>query len=500
MVSESFVRGAPFSNGISNSNGAMTRDDLLTLQQQAVRGQLVRFPAPACIDPPGGPFQTHYSALLIISNLISGAPPLIQTAGEANFLPSNGAGTTVAGLTIDPSSIEFCLVRPGPAPTCEISMNASLLGVVALLNSISLVATAAVLFRRPSSFQPLATLGDAISSFLEEPDPTTQGACLLSKTDVWQGRWVPRPEAKYWVPKDHYWLRTVSFPRWLATASIWAACAGLAGAGLAISVTNTPDGGLSAFGVAYPYALISLLPAGSGLSMPAAAVALIACLPQALLAILYFAVNALVTAYFLSHESSLFAKGPRPLRVSSAGAQGAQTTSFYLTLPRAVSWGLMGLFAAMAFVLSQSFFVVAVQMVDFDMPILGHDLVLPSPSDASMEMGAKPMVALGLSGIGLLTLLVILVVLAVAVLGLGLRRAPPAAEVNGELVGNPMALPAGSCSAVISARCHPLARERGLQKKPVMWGVVRDGYGLGASHCGFTAGRAGMVCAGRSYA
>lgn len=507
VVGEPFIRGAPFSNNTLNNDGGLSRDDLLTLQQQAARGELVHLSPPVCLDQFGGAFQTDYSAVLLISSTTSGAPSLIQTSTEADVMSRTGAQeTTVAGLAIDPSSIEFCLGQRGPASTCEVNLNASLLGVVALLNSIALVATAAVLFKRPSSFRPLATLGDAIASFLEEPDPTTQGACLLSKTDVWQGRWVPHPGPKYWVPKDHYWLRAVSFPRWLAAASVWAACAGLAAAGLAFSVTRDPAARLSPFGAASPHALIPLT-LGSGSAVPAAAAAVVACLPQALLAMLYFAVNGVVTAYFLSHESSLFAVEPRPLRVSSpAAGRGAQTASLYLTLPRVVSWFLVGLFLGMAFVLSQSFFVVAVQVVA-DVDVSGPEAgsALPSPWEVSMGTSGTqppppPLVALGLSGVGLLTLLAILVLLAVAVLGLGLRQSPPTAEVNGELVGNPMALPAGSCSAVISARCHPLARERGLQKKPVMWGVVREANGLGISHCGFTAGRAGLVCAGRSYA
>ncbi|KAL2020918.1 hypothetical protein VTK56DRAFT_7805 [Thermocarpiscus australiensis] len=147
---------------------------------------------------------------------------------------------SIAGPTAGQSSIQYCLAQPQHSPTCQVNLNASLLGVVALLNSIALVATATVLFKRPSTFRPHVTLGDAIASFLQEPDPTTQGACLLSKTDIWQGRWPPL-EAKYWVPKAHCWLRAMSFPRWLATASIWPACTGLAAAGLAVAVRNDPS-------------------------------------------------------------------------------------------------------------------------------------------------------------------------------------------------------------------------------------------------------------------
>ncbi|KAH6845132.1 hypothetical protein B0I37DRAFT_406712 [Chaetomium sp. MPI-CAGE-AT-0009] len=452
MVGEAFLRGATLSNDISNDGTGFSRPDLLSLQQQAARGELIRLPTQACIDQFSGAFETEYSAVLLVSNLDTLS--LTQKSGGIITNP-------ISGLAPDRSSIQYCLAQPAPAPTCEVNLNASLLGSVALLNSIALVVTAALLFKRPSSFRPLATLGDAIASFLEEPDPTTQGACLLSKTDIWRGRW-PLEEAKYWVPKNHYWFRSVSLPRWMATFIVWAVSIGLTAAGIAYSTALDPSGQLSAFGTASPHALMRL-----SSSTPPAAAAVLASLPQLLLAALYFATNALLTTYYLSHEASLFATGPaRPLRVS-AHAAGAQSTSLYLTLPRPASWLLMALFAGMALVLRQSCFAVAVRLVD--VPVSPNAL---PPDDDGAGAGGDPMVvALGLSGVGLLALLAALVVLALAVLGLGLRRAPPAGLVNGEMLGNPMVLPAGSCSAVVSARCHPLAREKGLERKPVMWGV-----------------------------
>ncbi|SPQ22083.1 0c82ce2d-26cf-476e-8914-0ca15ab7d1b9 [Thermothielavioides terrestris] len=471
VVDESFVSGAPLSGDVSAITGGLSTTDLSALQQLVARGELVRLSAPACIDQFGGAFEPDYSTVLLISN--AKASPLSQTPEGTN-------------LVSDQSAIQYCLAQPAPAPTCAVNLNSSLLGTVALLNSIALVATGAVLFKHSSSFRPLATLGDAISSFLDEPDPETQGACLLSKTDVCQGRW-PLTEAKYWEPKHHYWLRSVSFPRWIVALLLWATCVGLATAGLAVSVNNDPAARLSPFGTASPHAL-ALLPAGT----PAAAAAVVASLPQLLLALLYFAVHALLASYYLSHESSLFAtRSARPLRVS-ADSVGAQTTSLYLALPIPISGALAALFATMSFLLSQSFFPVSVQLLNYPLDPANN----PTPSSSSSTI-----IALGLSGTALLALLVLLGLLATAVLALGLRRAPAAAMVNGELRGNPMALPAGSCSAVISARCHPLARERaGLSGKPVMWGVVREGVGFGVSHCGFTAGRAGLVEAGRNYA
>ncbi|KAK3309009.1 uncharacterized protein B0T15DRAFT_500732 [Chaetomium strumarium] len=513
VVGESFLEGSPFSNGDAETVGGLSRHELLLLQRRAARDELVRLSTPVCIDHFSGAFQEEYSAVLVISN---NKPPISE---------SSDIRRTTA------SDIRYCLAQPASAPTCEVNLNASLLGTVSLLNSIALVATAAVLFMRPSSFRPLATLGDAISSFLEEADPMTQGSCLLSKADVCQGRW-PLTEAKFWLPKNHYWLHSVSFPRWVVAFFIWATCVGLAATALAISIPNPDDDDssaarLSPFGTASPHTLL-LLPANT----PAAAAAVVASLPQLLLAALYFATNALLTSYFLSHESSLFALKPaRPLRVSAAAnPAGWQTTSLHLTLPGPVSALLMALFTAMSFVLSRSIFAVSVHLVDVPLlDLASSSSTAPPPPNPPSETTKRIIVGLGLSGAGLLALLSLLAALAAGVIALGLRRAPPAAggtvSSGGgeeEMVGNPMALPAGSCSAVISARCHPLARERTtittsattstttaaregarellLWEKPVMWGVVREGVGFAPSHCAFTAGRAGVVGAGRNYA
>lgn len=140
----------------------------------------------------------------------------------------------------------------------------------------------------------------------------------------------------------------------------------------------------------------------------------------------------------------------------------------------------------MAFVLSQSFFVVSVHL---------------APADPSSTV-ISTLTALGFSGTGLLVLLALLVVLALTVVGLGFRQAPPAILGNGQAAGNPLALEAGSCSAVLSARCHAAPQERNMElwKRPLTWGVVEGGGPVNVAHCTFTAGRAGDIDLGRSYA
>jgi len=343
-----------------------------------------------------------------------------------------------------------------------------------------------VLFKSPAAFKPLATLGDAIASFLKDgPDPSTQTAsCLLTKQDVVQGRWGRgdgEAENKYWVPSNHYWFRTISFSRWAVTGLVWGVCVAAAVVGLLLDLTADNEAGrLSDFGSRTGGAKKIVMDGVAG----EAGAAVMAALPHVLVGVLYLVVNGVLSGYWVSQESSEFAvtcREGRALRVSE-GAEGLQRTSLYLTLPRPVSWGVMTLFAGMGFVVSQSFFLVSVR-------------------DVGEEGTVRTVSALAFSGVGLLTLLACLVLLAVFVLGLGMRRAPAAGMVNGGQAGNPMAMPGGSCSAVISARCHRLpGQPRGIWKMPVVWGVVREGVGMEPSHCSFTTGRAAMVEVGRNYA
>jgi len=469
--------GAPFSNATSNNNGMLSRLQILGLQEMAVRNQLVNLTTADCRKELAGPFNTNFKSLLVVTDASSPGSSLVQTG-------SGGGAATPSS-----SPVQFCQAQPNDALTCSVSVNATLLGVVALLNLFTLIGTATALVRS-SRFRPLVTLGDAVASFLADPDPNTRHACLLSKSDVAQRRWGLQ-EPKSWVPprRDPAWFRSASAGRWLLTAGLWWVLVGLAAGALAAAAHASPDANrLAAFGQLTAPAAYAL-PAGSASPISAT---LLAALPQAALAALYLATNSLVSTFFLSHESSLYTGKPRPLRVSASPA-GAQTTSLYLTLPRPWSWCLLTLFAAMGFVLSQSIRAVSVHTD-------AYSGTSSSSSAAATAATTTTTLAVGFSGAGLVALLALLVALAFVVLGLGFRRSPPAVLVNGEAVGNPLVLPGGSCSAVISARCHRAPTESDAWLRPVAWGVVGQDRELGLGRCAYSARRVGQLDVAKSYA
>ncbi|GAP84526.1 hypothetical protein SAMD00023353_1100470 [Rosellinia necatrix] len=363
---------------------------------------------------------------------------------------------------------------------CAVSINGSMLAIAALLNIILVITMAVILAR--SSFDPLATLGDAIRSFLRVPDHTTINSSLLTKADLQQGRWGP-DATKQCVPRSHYWLEAPSLVRWILTILSWLVVAGPTAAAIALMARASSEGVRTPFGTATPETTFAF-----PVPVDIAQLALVAALPQLLLAVLYLCTNALLTAYFQAHELALFALGPRSLRVSSAPA-GTQTASLYLSLPRPVSWFLLATFAALGFVLSQAVF-----------PLVSASAV---GGTAPLSAAAGPRV--GFNTQALLILIAVLAVVLFAVLALGLRRTPAPAGGGGDddgsdVRGNPLALSGGSCSALISARCHAARGEGEFWLGPVTWGVVEDPVGVRPGRCAFTGNAAGLLETGREYA
>lgn len=477
-MTQSFLQDAPFSNATLNNKDKLSRLEIPSVQELASSNALINLTAAECATQLYAAYQTEFETLLLVTDIDSTTNSLVQTASASSS--TNYKSILIGDSPLDWTAVKFCLAQPSNTEqACDVNLNGSLLGVIVLLNLVTIIVTAGILFRR--SFQPLVSLGDALSSFLQRPDLTTSGSCLMTKAEVRQGRWGLR-EARFWVPRHHSWFATPSIPRWCLTVFVWVAPAALAATAFALTVGADPSG-LSSFGTASSHA-VHILPS----STPIGGATLVAALPQFLLAVLYLVINSLMTTYYLSHESSLYALGrPLPLRVTSSPA-GFQTTSLFLTLPRPWSWFLAALFAATAFVLSQSVFVVSVHLT----PVTATPPPTPNTS----------LVALGLSGTGLVVLLALLLVPAITVICLGCRRAPPAVLADGRAVGNPLALDGGSCSAVLGARCHAVPRERDgrLWQRPLTWGSVDGGGLINVAHCTFTAGRAGDVDMGRSYA
>jgi len=168
-----------------------------------------------------------------------------------------------------------------------------------------------------------------------------------------------------------------------------------------------------------------------------------------------------------SKEWNDLAHHRRTLRVTSP--RGAQRSTYFLSLPYRYVIPILITSVATHWTLSQSFFLVAIDVFDEE----GH----LDTSQTILTCGFSCIAIIFLIGIGW-------VVLICGVL-LGLRRYKG---------GSPLV---GSCSAAISAACHPLADEVDVALKPVKWGVVSFGQGVG--HCALSGRYVSPPIPGRLY-
>lgn len=500
-VGESFLTGGQFSNASTSNSAGLTREVLQEIQGAALADELTNLTVSECVYVFTGAFNADYQNLLLVVDG-NDQNTLVATAhagiGESPSSAGNLASTTPGNseILVNGAQVQYCM---GQATTpeqevCTVELNGVLLAVLLVLHLFMFFSTAASLLL--ARFEPLVTLGDALSSFLRDPDPMTRMNGLMTKENIRtnMGGWG-FTEGKYWVPqRDHRWFRSPSVTQWLVAGFWWILTLCLVAGALALAVDSStftyapttssstapnPTTSLTRFGVPNAHATY-VLSDGAASRIPASTLAIVTSIPQLMLAGLYFSTNALLTAFFLTRESSRYAilftnTTRRPLRVS-ADPRGHQTTSLYLTLPRPVSWALAIWFAAMGWVLSQSVFVVSLTANS------------GGNQESSPAATANHLLGVGFSSAALLALIIMLLVLFLTILGLAFGcKAPAAIQATGQAVGNPLVFEGGSCSAVISARCHRIPGETDVWKGYLCWGVVPEMGDAPTSHVTYSA-------------
>lgn len=115
--------------------------------------------------------------------------------------------------------IQYCLSER-VEPQCSFNVSLTLLTVVIIFNLVKVCcATLVVLCIKD---KPLITVGDAVSAFIEKPDKTTRGLCLVNKTTVESEHWKKHRDALI-KSSDAYklehirWYKAASKGRWLST-------------------------------------------------------------------------------------------------------------------------------------------------------------------------------------------------------------------------------------------------------------------------------------------
>lgn len=164
--------------------------------------------------------------------------------------------------------------------------------------------------------------------------------------------------------------------------------------------------------------------------------------PQIVLTIVYFLCNGIFTCMLVASEYNDYSISRKPLRVS--WPKGKQRSTYYLSLPYRYSLPFMGMSTLLHWLVSQSWFLVKIRSFD----VHGHFYSGDSVTTCCYSLAAI-FLTLVVGGSAIATLL-----------GISLRRFKS---------GMPLA---SSCSAAISAACHPLEWDRDAALKPVMWGEV----------------------------
>lgn len=349
------------------------------------------------------------------------------------------------------SPISHCVVELVDEQ-CKLQFSPSIAAAVIMCNSIKAICMLIIIFKCQDSF--LVTLGDAISSFLEQPDPDTKGHCLCGKPYFrlkrgWNKEINPS-SGLYFVQENRedthtykkiFWGRAASRLRWCMTYLMY--CAAMAFAGFSIKRSL----------VGMPTDISQLWDTGFGelkgnnlLQIGTSTIGsiLLANTPQAILSYLYVCYNALFTCMFVQHEVAQYSKIRKPLRVTSPVSQ--QRSTFWLQIPYRYAMPLIALSVLLHWMASQSFFVVSITIINKD-----------KEPDAARKLSTC-----GYSPVAIILTTCIGCIIALGGLVLAVRRFPP---------GMPLI---SSCSAAISAACHPPEDDQHCAQLPVKWGVVQE--------------------------
>jgi hypothetical protein len=125
-------------------------------------------------------------------------------------------GTSFTECTAAPAHVQYCLAQAaaGWDGQCTISISVTLLVVVIICTFIKAVCLAMVLLAK--HFHPLATVGDAVASFIVQPDITSVGLGLVSLSNVVEfpakGRSMVQnvKSQRLWEPKTHRWAYAIT--------------------------------------------------------------------------------------------------------------------------------------------------------------------------------------------------------------------------------------------------------------------------------------------------
>lgn len=348
-------------------------------------------------------------------------------------------------------------------PQSRIQISLDFMIVVIVFNALKLAIMVWVLTTDKNDY--LVTLGDAVSSFLERPDPITRRQCMLDKEnmlmkigqfpyhvkgeeEIVRRRFDERSPGK-WLPQTQRYFASLGKDRQMIFAILF-------GITVSANIIMPFFGGLGdnyAEMRSWGTSSDDILPFGSNPILNA----WIVNLPQLILSFSYIVLNGICTSMASAEEWNNFARTRKGLRVTKPS--GAQRSTHFLQLPYKWAIPLLITSTALHWLLSQSFFLVRLDVINRE------KVVVPESSKS----------ACGFSRLSLWIFFVVALILVCAIGLVGLRRMKQKIPF------------AASCSLVISAACHPVTGEVEPHLKDVKWGVVGEEVESGFAHCCITS-------------
>jgi hypothetical protein len=169
----------------------------------------VIFTTPDIFNPNAATSELYNSTFFALSNM-----SLISWNGYDKDLVDHSFGNLSIADTF--YNVTSCCGKPTMSTPCKLKFDIVVILVVIICNALKEICMFLVVLK--ANNYPLITLGYAIASFLEHPDPTTKNICPVSKRDVLNNEFEASPLPKKWkkgtermAEKEFY---AVSARRW----------------------------------------------------------------------------------------------------------------------------------------------------------------------------------------------------------------------------------------------------------------------------------------------
>jgi hypothetical protein len=235
-VAEPFLSGAPWRVPFADTTEALTRI-------QKLASGFEKLDPSACITAYGDQFMLKRRDVVVV---VSTDPPKPENSvlGYLNWTYNDMQNSWICGANTSDSKIlttlpidffdcqpdtaladvgnwfmasqrvRYCLSELVPE-RCKLQFSLHIMVVVIFCNVVKVVCLA--MTGRRVKARTLATLGDAVESFLERPDAVTEGICLVDMREVVSGKWMGAETMgqRLWRPKKEFWFR-ISQKSWVA--------------------------------------------------------------------------------------------------------------------------------------------------------------------------------------------------------------------------------------------------------------------------------------------